>query len=71
MAEECSAFYNFVSTHIDAISYIFQMRLIYSRKGKEELLPASLVVSSQISGYSGGDVNANESVEITFPIKVH
>ena len=45
--------------------------LIYSRKGQEELLPASLVVSSQISGYSGGDVTANESVEITFPIKVH
>ena len=35
-------------------------------------MSASLVVSSQISGYDGREFNidSNESVELTFPIKV-
>ena len=37
-----------------------------------EVIPGSLVISSQISGYDGGEFNmdTNESVELTFPIKV-
>ena len=37
---------------------------------KPEISPASLVVSSQIPGYSGGEVNTSATVNITFPIKV-
>ena len=35
-------------------------------------MPASLVLSSQFTGYDGRemDLNSNESVELTFPIKV-
>ena len=38
-----------------------------------EVTPGSLVISSQISGYDGGEFNmdTNESVELTFPIKVN
>ena len=32
--------------------------------------PASLVVSSQLPGYTGGEVNTSTRVEIMFPIKV-
>ena len=37
---------------------------------KPQTLPASLVLSSQIAGYSGGEVDSNATVDITFPIKV-
>ena len=37
---------------------------------KPQSRPASLVVSSQIPGYSGGEVNTSATVNITFPIKV-
>ena len=37
---------------------------------KSQTLPASLVLSSQIAGYSGGEVDSNATVDITFPIKV-
>ena len=37
---------------------------------KPQTLPASLVLSSQIAGYSGGEVDSNATVGITFPIKV-
>ena len=37
-----------------------------------DVITGSLVISSQISGYDGGEFNmdTNESVELTFPIKV-
>ena len=38
---------------------------------KPKTLSASLVVSSQILGHSGGEVNTNATVDITFPIKVY
>ena len=38
---------------------------------KPQTLPASLVLSSQIAGYSGGKVDSNATVDITFPIKVY
>ena len=37
---------------------------------KPQILAASLVLSSQIAGYSGGEVDSNATVGITFPIKV-
>ena len=36
-----------------------------------EGIPASLILSSQIAGYSGGEVDSNATVDITFPIKVY
>ena len=36
-----------------------------------EGIPASLVLSSQIAGYSSGEVDSNATVDITFPIKVY
>ena len=38
---------------------------------KPQTLPASLVLSSQIAGYRGGEVDSNATVDITFPIKVY
>ena len=38
---------------------------------KPQTRPASLVLSSQIAGYSGGEVDSNATVDITFPIKVY
>ena len=38
---------------------------------KPQILAASLVLSSQIAGYSGGEVDSNATVDITFPIKVY
>ena len=36
-----------------------------------ETSSASLVLSSQIPGYDGGEVDTNEKVELSFPIKVY
>ena len=36
----------------------------------EDTLPASRVLSSQIPGYDGGEVDINETVEVMFPINV-
>ena len=36
-----------------------------------EGIPASLVLSSQIAGYSSGEVDSNATVDITFPVKVY
>ena len=36
----------------------------------EDTLPASCVLSSQIPGYDGGEVDTNETVEVMFPINV-
>ena len=36
----------------------------------EETLPASRVLSCQIPGYDGGEVDTNETVEMVFPIIV-
>lgn len=36
----------------------------------EDTLAASLVLSSQIPGYDGGEVATNETVEIMFPVNV-
>ena len=57
---------------------IIRMHVVYtyylktcSKEPSEEATPASLVLSSQILGYSGGDLDTNETVELTFPIKVY
>ena len=36
----------------------------------EDTLPASRVLSSQIPGYDGGEVDTNETVEVMFPLNV-
>ena len=36
----------------------------------EDTLLASCVLSSQILGYDGGEVDTNETVEVMFPINV-
>ena len=42
----------------------------YSAGEVEDTLPASRVLSSQIPGYDGGEVDTNETVEVMFPINV-
>ena len=44
--------------------------LAYSAGEAEDTLPASRVLSSQIPGYDGGEVDTNETVEVMFPINV-
>ena len=46
------------------------MILLYSEDEPEETLPASRVISSQIIGYDGGEVDSKERVEVIFPIHV-
>ena len=36
----------------------------------EDILLASRVLSSQIPGYDGGEVDTNETVEVMFPLNV-
>ena len=51
--------------------YVFYC-LPFSGGPSAQAMSASLVLSSQISGYDGREFNmdTNESVELTFPIKV-
>ena len=42
----------------------------YSEREAEETIPASLVISSQIPGYDGEEVDTTERVELTFPLLV-
>ena len=44
--------------------------LLYSEDEPEETLPASRVISSQILGYDGGEVDSKERVEVIFPVHV-
>ena len=44
--------------------------MLYSEEEPEETFPASRVISSQILGYDGGEVDSNERVEVTFPVNV-
>ena len=46
------------------------MILFYSEDEPEETFPASSVISSQILGYNGGEVDSSERVEVTFPVNV-
>ena len=41
-----------------------------SDEPSNDTVPASLVLSSQIPGYDGRELDINETVELTFPIKV-
>ena len=43
---------------------------IYSEGEPEETFPASRVISSQILGYDGGEVDSKEKVEVLFPVHV-
>ena len=43
---------------------------MYSEDEAEYTLPASSVISSQIPGYDGRELDTNETVEVTFPIHV-
>ena len=44
--------------------------VFYSEDEPEETFPASRVISSQILGYDGGEVDSNEGVEVIFPVNV-
>ena len=45
--------------------------LSFLSEGEAEVaLPASRVLSSQIAGYDGREVNTNEMVEVIFPLNV-
>ena len=44
--------------------------MIYSEDEPEETFPASRVISSQILGYDGGEVDSNERVKVLFPVHV-
>ena len=46
------------------------MILFYSEDEPEETFPASRVISSQILGYDGREVNSKERVEVLFPVHV-
>ena len=46
------------------------MILLYSEDEPEETFPASSVISSQILGYNGREVNSKERVEVLFPVHV-
>ena len=46
------------------------MILFYSEDEPEETFTASRVISSQILGYNGGEVDSNERVEVIFPVNV-
>ena len=48
----------------------FPMILLCSEGEPEETLPASRVISSQILGYDGREVDSKERVEVTFPVHV-
>ena len=52
------------------VHYTFSMILLYSEDEPEETLPASSVISSQILGYDGREVNSKERVEVLFPVHV-
>ena len=49
-------------THNDSV--------LYSEEEAEETFPASRVISSQILGYDGGEVDSKEKVEVIFPVNV-
>ena len=44
--------------------------VLYSEDEPEETFPASRVISSQILGYDGREVNSKERVKVTFPVNV-
>ena len=44
--------------------------MLYSEEEAEETFPASRVISSQILGYDGGEVDSKEKVEVIFPVNV-
>ena len=46
------------------------MILFYSEDEPEETFPVSRVISSQILGYDGGEVDSSERVEVIFPVNV-
>ena len=46
------------------------MILLYSEDEPEETFPASRVISSQILGYNGGEVDSKERVEVFLPVHV-
>ena len=48
----------------------FPMILRNSEDEPEETLPASRVISSQILGYDGREVDSKERVEVIFPVHV-
>ena len=44
--------------------------MLYSEDEPQETFPASRVISSQILGYDGGEVDSNERVKVLFPVHV-
>ena len=54
---------------ICGLCYIY-LHSLCSDKPSNDTIPASLVLSSQLSDYDSGEMDTNETVELTFPIKV-
>ena len=46
------------------------MILFYSEDEPEEAIPASRVISSQILGYDGREVDTKERAQVIFPVNV-
>ena len=62
--------YSLLSANVNEESLIHVPWFVHSDVEAEETQAASLVFSSQIPGYDGGEVNTTETVEITFPLIV-
>ena len=58
------------STLIYLYIYYCDDSVLYSEDEPQETFPASRVISSQILGYDGGEVDTKERVEVIFPVHV-
>ena len=56
--------------YICIIIYYCDDSVLYSEDEPQETFPASRVISSQILGYDGGEVDTKERVEVIFPVHV-
>ena len=56
--------------HHPALRCVHLLHFLSAYSEAEEFLPASRVLSSQIPGYDGGEVDTNETVEVMFPLNV-
>ena len=58
------------STLIYLCIYYCDDSVLYSEDEPQETFPASRVISSQILGYDGGEVDSKDKVEVLFPVHV-
>ena len=57
-------------SHSKYLCCTFSCLYVCSEGEAEDIFPATRVLSSQIPGYDGGEVDTNETVEVMFPINV-